>query len=77
MDDVSFNLKSQKKEQTVIKRGYEITKHNYNYRGDAKTIFFDGENKKRLQSSRITTCEANSDDWYIKSKNIEIDTKKD
>ncbi|MFM8233218.1 MAG: LPS-assembly protein LptD [Candidatus Methylopumilus sp.] len=77
MDDVSFNLKSQKKEQTVIKKGYEITKHNYNYRGDAKTIFFDGENKKRLQSSRITTCEANSDDWYIKSKNIEIDTKKD
>ena len=77
MDDVSFYLKSQKKEQTVIKRGYEITKHNYNYRGDAKTIFFDGENKKRLQSSRITTCEANSDDWYIKSKNIEIDTKKD
>jgi LPS-assembly protein len=77
MDDVSFNLKSQKKEQTVIKRGYEVTKHNYNYRGDAKTIFFDGENKKRLQSSRITTCEANSDDWYIKSKNIEIDTKKD
>jgi LPS-assembly protein len=77
MDDVSFNLKSQKKEQTVIKRGYEITKHNYNYRGDAKTIFFDGENKKRLQSSRITTCEANSDDWYIKSKNTEIDTKKD
>jgi len=76
MDDVSFNLKSQKKEQTVIKRGYEITKHNYNYRGDAKTIFFDGENKKRLQSSRITTCEANSDDWYIKSKNTEIDTKK-
>ncbi|MFM8490354.1 MAG: LPS-assembly protein LptD [Candidatus Methylopumilus sp.] len=77
MDDVSFNLKSQKKEQTVIKKGYEITKHNYNYRGNAKTIFFDGENKKRLQSSRITTCEANSDDWYIKSKNIEIDTKKD
>ena len=77
MDDVNFNLKSEIKEKTVIKKGYEITKRNYDFRGDAKTIFFDGENKSRLQSTRITTCEANSDDWYIKSKNMEIDTKKD
>ncbi|MFM8491743.1 MAG: hypothetical protein ACKN9X_07535, partial [Candidatus Methylopumilus sp.] len=40
MDDVNFNLKSEKKEQTVIKKGLEITKRNYNFRGDAKTIFF-------------------------------------
>jgi LPS-assembly protein len=45
--------------------------------GDAKAIFFEGENKKRLQAGRITTCEADSDDWYLKSSNMEVNTKTD
>jgi LPS-assembly protein len=77
MEDVTFNIKSDKKEETVVKKNIQVTKRYYDFRGDAKSIFFEGENKNRLQSSRITTCEANSDDWYIKSKNMEIDTKKD
>jgi LPS-assembly protein len=78
MDDASFIFKNaDKPEKSVIKRGVVVTKRSYDFRGDAKAIFFEGENKKRLQSSRITTCEADSDDWYIKSSNMEVNTKTD
>ncbi len=36
-------------------------------RGDAKAIFFEGEDKKRLTGARYTTCAADVDDWYIKA----------
>ncbi|MBC7787991.1 MAG: LPS-assembly protein LptD [Methylophilaceae bacterium] len=42
-------------------------------RGDAKAIFFEGQDKKRLQDARFTTCAAGIDDWYIKAKNLLID----
>jgi LPS-assembly protein len=42
-------------------------------RGDAKAIFFEGQDKKRLVDARYTTCEPNVDDWYIKAKEIELD----
>jgi LPS-assembly protein len=41
-------------------------------RGDAKAIFFEGQDKKRLENARYTTCEAGVDDWYIKAKEIEL-----
>ncbi|MBM3359967.1 MAG: LPS-assembly protein LptD [Betaproteobacteria bacterium] len=77
MEDVTFNIKSDKKEETVVKKNIQVTKRYYDFRGDAKSIFFEGENKTKLESSRLTTCEVDSNDWYIKSKNMEIDTKKD
>jgi len=78
MDDVTFNFRpDNKQEKSSIKNGSLITKRAYEYRGSAKTIFFEGENKKRLESSRITTCEADSDDWYLKSSNMEVNTKTD
>ena len=42
-------------------------------RGDAKAIFFEGQDKKRLVGARYTTCEPGVDDWYIKAKEIELD----
>ena len=42
-------------------------------RGDAKAVFFEGQDKKRLKNARYTTCEAGVDDWYIKAKEIELD----
>ncbi len=42
-------------------------------RGDAQMLFFEGPSKKRLLKSRYTTCEADSDDWYIKSGQLKID----
>lgn len=42
-------------------------------RGDAKTVLFEGENKKVLKTARYTTCEVDNDDWYIKASELEID----
>ena len=42
-------------------------------RGDAKAIFFEGQDKKRLTGARYTTCQAGVDDWYIKASEIELD----
>ncbi len=77
MEDVTFNIKPDKKEETIVQKGIQVTKRYYDFRGDAKAIFFEGENKTKLESSRLTTCEVDSNDWYIKSKSMEIDTKKD
>jgi LPS-assembly protein len=41
-------------------------------RGDAKAIFFEGQDKKRLEGARYTTCAANVDDWYIKASEISL-----
>ena len=41
-------------------------------RGDAKMLFFDGEDKKRLKNARYTTCAADSNDWYIKASEIKL-----
>ena len=41
-------------------------------RGDAKAIFFDGQDKKRLKDARYTTCAVGVDDWYIKAKELAI-----
>lgn len=41
-------------------------------RGDAKAIFFEGQDKKRLTGARYTTCAADVDDWYIKASEISL-----
>jgi LPS-assembly protein len=50
----------------------KLTKQRDPSRGDAKTILFEGQDKKRLEDARYTTCAADSDDWYIKAKDIEL-----
>jgi len=42
-------------------------------RGDAKAVFFEGQDKKRLKNARYTTCEPGVDDWYIKANEIVLD----
>ncbi|NDF81190.1 MAG: LPS-assembly protein LptD [Methylophilaceae bacterium] len=78
MDDVTFNFRpDNNQEKSSIKNGIFVNNRTYDYRGSAKTIFFEGENKKRLEKSKVTTCEADSDDWYLKSSNMEVNTKTD
>ncbi len=77
IENSTFNFKSDKKPKTTIMNGVAITERSYDFRGDAKTIFFEGENKKRMESSRVTTCEAGSDDWYLKTNKMEVNTKTD
>jgi LPS-assembly protein len=41
-------------------------------RVDAKTLFFEGPDKKRLKDARFTTCAAGVDDWYIKASDLKL-----
>lgn len=41
-------------------------------RGDAKTILFEGQDKKTLKDARYTTCATGVDDWYIKAKEMHL-----
>ena len=46
-----------------------------NSRGSSEILYFEGETKRRLLNSMYTTCSIDSDDWYIKSKELIIDTE--
>jgi LPS-assembly protein len=46
--------------------------HSSQARGNAKTILFEGQDKKRLKDARYTTCAAGVDDWYIKASELEL-----
>ena len=48
--------------------------HTSKARGDAKTILFEGQDKKRLEDARYTTCEVGVDDWYIKTKELNLNS---
>ncbi len=41
-------------------------------RGDAKSIIFEGQDRKTLKDARYTTCAAGVDDWYIKAKELSL-----
>jgi len=49
--------------------------YNNTLRGTASLIFINGEEKKSGQNFKVTTCEADQDDWYIKAKEAEINQK--
>ncbi len=48
---------------------------NNTLRGTASLIFIQGENKKSGENFKVTTCEADQDDWYIKASEAEINQK--
>ena len=48
---------------------------NNTLRGTASLIFIEGENKKSGENFKVTTCEADQDDWYIKASEAEINQK--
>jgi LPS-assembly protein len=41
------------------------SKFNKKLRGTATQIFIEGEDKKKLENAKITTCEAGQDEWFI------------
>lgn len=43
-----------------------------NIRASAKTVFFEGQNIKRLKNASYTSCAADVDDWYIKTTSLEL-----
>jgi len=53
----------------------ESSNLNNTLRGTASLIFIQGENKKSGENFKVTTCEADQDDWYIKASEAEISQK--
>lgn len=46
-------------------------------RGDAERIDFEGPNHTRLTRVRYTTCAPGQDDWFLRIRELELDTEKD
>lgn len=68
LDNVNQNSTTQDNQTLTPKSLLSSTQS----RGDAKAIFFEGQDKKRLIDARFTTCAAGVDDWYIKAKELTI-----
>jgi LPS-assembly protein len=49
------------------------SKFNKELRGTATKIFLEGEDKKKLENAKITTCETDQNEWFITSDETIID----
>ena len=49
------------------------SKFNKELRGTATKIFLEGEDKKKLEFAKVTTCEAGQNEWFITSNETVID----
>ena len=49
------------------------TKFNKELRGTATKIFLEGEDKKKLENAKVTTCDAGQNEWFITSDETIID----
>ena len=49
------------------------SKFNKKLRGTATKIFLEGEDKKKLENAKVTTCEAGQNEWFISSDETVID----
>ena len=49
------------------------SKFNKELRGTATKIFLEGEDKKKLEFAKVTTCEAGQSEWFITSDETVID----
>ena len=51
----------------------KTSKFNSKLRGTATKIFLEGEDKKKLEFAKVTTCEADQNEWFITSQETVID----
>lgn len=49
------------------------SKFNKELRGTATKIFLEGEDRKKLENAKVTTCEAGQNEWFISSDETVID----
>ena len=49
------------------------SRFNKELRGTATKIFLEGEDKKKLENAKVTTCEADQNEWFITSDETFID----
>ncbi|HUX62563.1 LPS-assembly protein LptD [Sulfuricella sp.] len=67
-----LKLKLESKEGYLQQPVFQMTQQKPPGRADAKILWFEGENKYRLEDARYTTCQAGSDDWYLHARDLEI-----
>ena len=65
----TFNESDDGSTYTQIK----TSKFNDELRGTATKIFLEGKDKKKLENAKITTCEADQNEWFITSSESIID----
>ena len=51
----------------------KTSKFNSKLRGTATKIFLEGEDRKKLEFAKVTTCEADQNEWFITSQETVID----
>ena len=67
----SMSLEKADDGSTITK--VKTSKFNSKLRGTATKIFLEGEDKKKLEFAKITTCEAGQNEWFISSEETVID----
>ena len=67
----SISLEKADDGSTITK--IQTSKFNSKLRGTATKIFLEGEDRKKLEFAKVTTCEAGQNEWFISSKETVID----
>lgn len=67
----SMSLEKKDDGSTITK--IKTSKFNSKLRGTATKIFLEGEDKKKFEFAKITTCEAGQNEWFITSEETIID----
>lgn len=49
------------------------TRDDQTARGQAKALFFEGQDKYRLEASSYTTCPAGNQDWFLRTEELDLD----
>jgi LPS-assembly protein len=67
----SISIKQKDDGSTITKT--KTSKFNSKLRGTATKIFLEGEDKKKMEFAKVTTCEAEQNEWFITSQETVID----
>ena len=71
--NISESMSLEKKDDGSTITKSKTSKFNSKLRGTATKIFLEGEDKKKLEFAKITTCEAGQNEWFITSEETIID----
>ena len=73
LEGTEMQLKLDTERGAMEHPNYEVRVNATNGRGKGERLIFEGEGKYRLLSGNYTSCEVGNDDWFVRSKDFEID----
>lgn len=68
-DDDAFNVEEEEDEEQVVDRGPVRAE----MRGEAEKLFFEGQDRQRLQGTRVTSCPEGKDSVLLTASEITLD----